>query len=114
MPIESPAAYAPSLHDDHDAPYREPLSVWKRRLLLASVIFFHVGAGYALTQIEPTRIVVGDAPPMEVRMVSEEQPASGKKRGRRSTSSTNPASRFSKRWWTERTACWTTSCRETS
>jgi len=74
MSIASPASFASSRHDDTDAPYREPLSPWMRRGLLAAVIFFHVGAGWALTQIEPTRIVVGDAPPMEVRMVSEEQP----------------------------------------
>lgn len=74
MPNDSPAAYAPIRHDDHEAPYREPLRPWTRRALLATVIFFHVGGGWALTQIEPAKIVVGDAPPMEVRMVSEEQP----------------------------------------
>src|SRR5476651_2626187 len=74
MSIASPASFKPSRHDDTDAPYREPLSPWMRRGLLAAVIFFHVGAGWALTQIQPTRIVVGDAPAMEVRMVSEEQP----------------------------------------
>jgi len=38
--------------------------------LLATVIFFHVGIGWALTQVDPPKIVVGDAPPMEVRMVA--------------------------------------------
>lgn len=74
MSIASPASFEPLRHDDTDAPYREPLSPWMRRGLLAAVIFFHVGAGWALTQIQPTKIVVGDTPPMEVRMVSEEQP----------------------------------------
>src|SRR5476649_2021132 len=74
MSIASPASFASSRHDDTDAPYREPLSPLVRRGLLAAVIFFHVGAGWALTQIQPNRIVVGDAPAMEVRMVSEEQP----------------------------------------
>jgi len=74
MSTTSPASFAPSRHDDTDAPYREPLSPWMRRGLLAAVIFFHVGAGWALTQVEPAKIVVGDTPPMEVRMVSAEQP----------------------------------------
>lgn len=54
--------------------YKEPLSPVLRRVLLASVIFFHVGAGYALTQIEPTRLIVGDVAPMEVSFVSAPSP----------------------------------------
>jgi protein TonB len=53
--------------------YKEPLSPVMRRVLLASVIFFHVGAGYALTQVEPTRLVVGDVAPMEVSFVDTPQ-----------------------------------------
>ena len=53
--------------------YKEPLSPALRRVLLASVIFFHVGAGYALTQVEPTRLVVGDVAPMEVSFVNTPQ-----------------------------------------
>ncbi len=53
--------------------YKEPLSPVLRRVLLASVIFFHVGAGYALTQIEPTRLIVGDVAPMEVSFVNAPQ-----------------------------------------
>ncbi len=54
---------------------REPLSPAVKRTLLALVIFFHVGGGWALTQIEPVKLIVGDVSPMEVRMVSAEQPA---------------------------------------
>ena len=39
------------------------------------MIFFHVGGGWALTQVEPAKLVVGDIAPMEVRMVPAEQPA---------------------------------------
>ena len=53
--------------------YKEPLSPAMRRVLLASVIFFHVGAGYALTQVEPPRLVVGDVSPMEVSFVDAPQ-----------------------------------------
>jgi protein TonB len=74
MSLDSPASFAPSRHDDHDAPYREPLSRSMRVALLASVIVFHVGCGWALTLIPPTQIIVGDAPPMEVRMVAAEEP----------------------------------------
>ncbi len=55
--------------------YRQPLRPLTRRLLLATMIFFHVGAGYALTQIEPTHIVVGDTAPMEVSFVNPAPPA---------------------------------------
>ena len=39
------------------------------------MIFFHVGGGWALTQVEPAKLVVGDIAPMEVRMVPAEQAA---------------------------------------
>ena len=54
--------------------YKEPLRPWTRRMLLATVVFFHVGAGYALTQIEPARLVVGDTAPMEVSFVAPPAP----------------------------------------
>jgi periplasmic protein TonB len=53
--------------------YREPLTPTVKRALLALVIFSHVGGGWALTQIEPVKLVVGDIAPMEVRMVPAEQ-----------------------------------------
>lgn len=46
-----------------------------RRGILAFVIFFHVGGGWALTQVEPVKLIVGDVAPMEVRMVPAEEPA---------------------------------------
>jgi protein TonB len=46
-----------------------------KRALLALVIFFHVGGGWALTQVEPVKLIVGDIAPMEVRMVAAEQAA---------------------------------------
>lgn len=55
--------------------YKEPLSPWAKRSLLAGVIFFHIGAGYALTQIEPGQIVAGEGSPMEVSFVAADQPA---------------------------------------
>ncbi|MDO8974293.1 MAG: hypothetical protein Q7V45_10175, partial [Reyranella sp.] len=55
-------------------PSREPLSTAARRGILALVIFFHVGGGWALTQVEPVKLVVGDIAPMEVRMVAPEEP----------------------------------------
>jgi protein TonB len=54
---------------------REPLSPTVKRALLALVIFFHVGGGWALTQVEPAKLIVGDIAPMEVRMVPAEQVA---------------------------------------
>ena len=54
--------------------YKEPLSPMAKRGLLAAVIFFHVGAGYALTQIEPGKIVAGEGNPMEVSFVTESAP----------------------------------------
>lgn len=53
----------------------EPLSTAARRGILVLVIFFHVGGGWALTQVEPVKLVVGDIAPMEVRMVPAEAPA---------------------------------------
>jgi protein TonB len=75
MTVPLPAEVVPPPGDSVRVPYRrEPLSRAVRHALLASVIVFHVGCGWALTQIDPPRIVVGDAPPMEVRMVSAEAP----------------------------------------
>ncbi|MPZ35082.1 MAG: TonB family protein [Rhodospirillales bacterium] len=54
---------------------RDPLSPTAKRALLALVIFFHVGGGWALTQVEPAKLIVGDIAPMEVRMVPAEQAA---------------------------------------
>ena len=56
-------------------PSREPLTPTVKRALLALVIFFHVGGGWALTQVEPAKLIVGDIAPMEVRMVPAEQAA---------------------------------------
>jgi len=53
-------------------PCVEPLSPFARRSVLALVIFFHVGGGWALTQASSTRLAVGDVAPMEVRMVAGE------------------------------------------
>lgn len=55
--------------------YNEPLTPTVKRALLALVICLHVGGGWALTQVEPVKFVVGDIAPMEVRMVSAEPPA---------------------------------------
>ena len=71
----SPASFAPSLGEDLEESGREPLSLAVRRGLLALVIFFHVGIGWALTQVEPTKLVVGESAPMEVRMVPAERPS---------------------------------------
>jgi protein TonB len=43
--------------------------------LLAFVVFFHVGGGWALTQVEPVKLIVGDVAPMEVRMVPAAEPS---------------------------------------
>jgi periplasmic protein TonB len=71
----SPADFAPSRHDDEDAAYREPMSRPMRLGLLALVIFFHVGGAWALINIEPTKLEIGDVASMEVRLVPSEQPA---------------------------------------
>ena len=65
----------PRLRDEITETYKEPLTPTVKLALLALVIFFHVGGGWALTQIEPVKLIVGDVAPMEVRMVSAEQPA---------------------------------------
>jgi protein TonB len=71
---ESPPAI-PRLRDEITETYKEPLTPTVKRALLALVIFFHVGGGWALTQVEPVKLVVGDVAPMEVRMVPAEQQA---------------------------------------
>lgn len=73
MSDESPPAI-PRLRDEITPTYKEPLTPTVKRALLALVIFFHVGAGWALTQVEPAKLVVGDIAPLEVRMVAAEQP----------------------------------------
>jgi len=65
----------PRLGGEITAAYKEPLTPTMKRALLALVIFFHVGGGWALTQVEPAKLVVGDIAPMEVRMVPAEQAA---------------------------------------
>ena len=55
--------------------YKEPLKPLTKRVLLASVIFFHVGGGYALTLIEPTPLVIGDTAPMEVSFINSPPPS---------------------------------------
>jgi len=54
--------------------YQAPLTPVKRGVIAALVVFFHVGGGWALTQIEPPALVVGDQTSVEVRMVPAEQP----------------------------------------
>jgi protein TonB len=71
---ESPSAI-PRLRDEITETYKEPLTPTVKRALLALVIFFHVGGGWALTQVEPVKLIVGDVAPMEVRMVPAEQQA---------------------------------------
>ncbi len=53
----------------------EPLSRRVRLIVLAAVIATHAGGGWALTRIEPAKLVVGDVAAIDVRMVSAEQPA---------------------------------------
>ena len=74
MSDESPPVI-PRMRDEITATYKEPLTPTVKRALLALVIFFHVGGGWALTQVEPVKLVVGDIAPMEVRMVPAEQAA---------------------------------------
>jgi protein TonB len=71
---KSPPAI-PRLRDEITETYKEPLTPTVKRALLALVIFFHVGGGWALTQVEPVKLIVGDVAPMEVRMVPAEQQA---------------------------------------
>ena len=71
----SPAQFSDSLRETATPQvYRQPLSPAMRRGLLALVVFFHVGGGWALTQIEPVKLVVGDIASVEIRMVPAEQP----------------------------------------
>jgi protein TonB len=72
---DQPPPAIPRLRDEITPTYKEPLTPTVKRALLALVIFFHVGGGWALTQVEPVKLVVGDIAPMEVRMVPAEQPA---------------------------------------
>jgi len=69
------SAAIPRLRVEVASTYGEPLTSTVKRALVALVIFFHVAGGWALTQIEPVKLVVGDIAPMEVRMVSDEPPA---------------------------------------
>jgi protein TonB len=55
--------------------YQAPLSPAKRGAIAALVVFFHVGGGWALTQVEPARLTVGDQTSIEVRMVPAEHPS---------------------------------------
>jgi protein TonB len=72
---ETLTSLVPRLGGDIASTYKEPLTPTMKRALLALVIFFHVGGGWALTQVEPVKLVVGDIAPMEVRMVAAEQQA---------------------------------------
>ena len=69
----SPAEFAPSLRNDEDAAYRQPLSPAMRVGVMALVIFFHVGGAWALMQVEPHRLEVGDMASMRVRLVPAER-----------------------------------------
>jgi protein TonB len=53
--------------------YIEPLSRPAKLGVLAAVIFFHIGVGWALTSVQPHRLEVGDVNSLEVRMVAAEQ-----------------------------------------
>jgi protein TonB len=72
---EQTSPVIPRLRDEITPTYKEPLTPTVKRALLALVIFFHVGGGWALTQVEPAKLVVGDIALMEVRMVPAEQAA---------------------------------------
>ena len=54
MSDASPAI--PRLRDEITETYKEPLTPTVKRALLALVIFFHVGGGWALTQVEPAKL----------------------------------------------------------
>ena len=73
--VEPVSSSPPFVEPGPPGPSREPLSTAARRGILALVIFFHVGGGWALTQVEPVKLIVGDIAPMEVRMVAAEEPA---------------------------------------
>jgi protein TonB len=72
---ETLTTLVPRLGEEIASTYKEPLTPTMKRAVLALVIFFHVGGGWALTQVEPVKLVVGDIAPMEVRMVAAEQQA---------------------------------------
>jgi protein TonB len=65
----------PRLDQEIAGTYKEPLSPATKLVLATLVVFFHVGGGWALTMVEPVKLVVGDIAPMEVRMVAAEQQA---------------------------------------
>jgi protein TonB len=50
------------------------LGPWTRYGLLAAVIFFHVGGGWALTQIRTEPIIAGEGTPLEVAFIQEMPP----------------------------------------
>src|SRR6185369_5729090 len=54
--------------------YREPLSARMKFVVLAAVVFFHVGGAWALMEIRPSKLEVGEMSTLEVRMVAPEQP----------------------------------------
>ncbi|MBS0522002.1 MAG: energy transducer TonB [Proteobacteria bacterium] len=54
--------------------YIQPLSRGARWGVLASVIVFHAGVGWALASVQPRPLAVGDVASMEVRMVTEQAP----------------------------------------
>ncbi len=64
---------APSMHGNIVPALREPLPTWVRRGLLGLVIVLHIVGGWALTQVNAARLIVGEVAPMEVRMVPAEQ-----------------------------------------
>jgi len=72
--MSSPVIFAESRHDEAEA-YRQPLSVAARLGVVVAVIVFHVGGGWALAMISPTKLVVGEPAAMQVSMVSAEQAA---------------------------------------
>ena len=51
----------PRLRGEITETYKEPLTPTIKRALLALVIFFHVGGGWALTQVEPVKLIVRSA-----------------------------------------------------
>jgi protein TonB len=75
MSVLEPLSKSPFVEPGPPGPSREPLSTAARRGILALVIFFHVGGGWALTQVESVKLVVGDVAPMEVRIVPAEAAA---------------------------------------
>lgn len=74
--MQEPVSSSPPVVDPGPpGPSREPMSATARGAIIAFVIFFHVGGGWALTQVEPVQIIVGEVAPMEVRMVPADAPA---------------------------------------